>query len=61
MEEQQQTFDGPLHTRLEHRVWKARLGAYEELAKLFRELEDDTAPEFAQYGTKNLLIFCNNF
>ncbi|KAJ3118323.1 Microtubule-associated protein, microtubule dynamics during spindle orientation [Phlyctochytrium bullatum] len=39
----------PLTERLAHKSWKARQGAYEELAKLFRTLDPDNDAEYRKY------------
>lgn len=39
----------PLDERCVHKLWKARVSAYEELATLFRQLDDDKSPEFGKY------------
>lgn len=39
----------PLEERCVHKLWKARVSAYEELTKLFRQLDDDKSPEFGKY------------
>lgn len=39
----------PLDERCVHKSWKARVSAYEELTKLFRQLDDDKSPEFGKY------------
>ena len=36
--------------RLESKKWKARVHAYEELAKKFAEAEEDSAPVFRDNG-----------
>ncbi|ERL90159.1 hypothetical protein D910_07513, partial [Dendroctonus ponderosae] len=35
--------------RCVHKLWKARVSAYEELVKLFRQLDDEKSPEFGKY------------
>lgn len=39
----------PIEERCIHKLWKARVNGYEELAKLFRQLDDEKSPEFAKY------------
>jgi cytoskeleton-associated protein 5 len=41
---------GPLEERVVHKNWKARLAAYEELEKIFREAEDGDH-KFNEHGT----------
>ncbi len=40
----------PLDERLVHKNWKTRLGAYEELERIFKEL-GDADPKFEPYRT----------
>lgn len=35
--------------RVVHKLWKARVHGYEELTKLFRQIDDEKSPEFAKY------------
>lgn len=35
--------------RCVHKLWKARVSGYEEVTKLFRQLDDEKSPEFAKY------------
>lgn len=51
----------PLEERCVHKLWKARAEAYEELAKLFRQLDDDKSPEFAKYTSlvKKMVVDAN--
>ncbi|KAG0267963.1 Microtubule-associated protein, microtubule dynamics during spindle orientation [Actinomortierella ambigua] len=45
---QDDNFDSlPIHDRLDHKNWKARVSAYEQLAKVFRTAVDDS--EYRQY------------
>ncbi|KAJ3032355.1 Microtubule-associated protein, microtubule dynamics during spindle orientation, partial [Rhizophlyctis rosea] len=39
----------PLMERLTHKVWKARLGAYEEATKIFNTLDPDADAEYRKY------------
>lgn len=39
----------PLEERCVHKLWKARVNGYEEVTKLFRQLDDDKSPEFGKY------------
>jgi hypothetical protein len=45
-----EAFSGPLSERLIHKIWKVRLGAYEEIAKLFKEALDLNDKVFYEYG-----------
>lgn len=38
----------PVEDRCVHKLWKARLNGYEEVTKLFRQM-DEKSPEFAKY------------
>eukprot|EP01117_Protostelium_nocturnum_P010147 TRINITY_DN3620_c0_g1_i2.p1 TRINITY_DN3620_c0_g1~~TRINITY_DN3620_c0_g1_i2.p1 ORF type:complete len:2002 (+),score=827.22 TRINITY_DN3620_c0_g1_i2:52-6057(+) len=51
---------GPLDDRLVHKMWKVRLAAYEELDKLFKNLESGTDPKFAEYGQHWKSILTDN-
>lgn len=44
----------PLADRLVHKVWKVRLGAYEELGSLFSKSPNEQAECFAQYSQPDL-------
>ncbi|XP_028287106.1 cytoskeleton-associated protein 5 isoform X2 [Parambassis ranga] len=39
----------PTDQKCEHKVWKARLGGYEEALKLFQRIEDEKSPEWGKY------------
>ncbi|CAG9764905.1 unnamed protein product [Ceutorhynchus assimilis] len=39
----------PAEERSVHKLWKARLSAYEDLTKLFRQIDDEKSPEFGKY------------
>ncbi|XP_065159394.1 protein mini spindles isoform X2 [Atheta coriaria] len=39
----------PLDERCVHKLWKARVNGYEEVTKLFRQIDDEKSPEFAKY------------
>lgn len=39
----------PLEDRCVHKLWKARVSGYEEVTKLFRQIDDDKSPEFSKY------------
>lgn len=39
----------PLEERCVHKLWKARVNGYEEVTKLFNQLDDEKAPEFSKY------------
>jgi hypothetical protein len=43
--------EGPLEDRLQHKNWKVRVAAYEELKKKYALAEDDNAPIFSEFGT----------
>jgi cytoskeleton-associated protein 5 len=51
MAEQQQEDYSKLSTddKLSHKVWKARMMGYEEVAKLFRRIDDENSPEYSPY------------
>ncbi|KAI5970939.1 hypothetical protein CANMA_000099 [Candida margitis] len=52
----------PLEDRLEHKVWKARLSAYEELSKQYESSRSDQDPVFTGYSPdlyKNILTDSN--
>lgn len=38
----------PIEERCVHKLWKARVNGYEEVTKLFRQI-DEKSPEFAKY------------
>lgn len=40
---------GPLEDRIVHKNWKARVSAYEELHRKFKEF-DDNDPKFNEFG-----------
>lgn len=39
----------PIDERCVHKLWKARVNGYEEVAKLFRQIDDEKSPEFSKY------------
>ncbi|XP_017785300.1 PREDICTED: cytoskeleton-associated protein 5 [Nicrophorus vespilloides] len=39
----------PIEERCVHKLWKARVNGYEEVTKLFRQIDDEKSPEFAKY------------
>ncbi|EEZ99362.1 protein mini spindles [Tribolium castaneum] len=39
----------PIEERCVHKLWQARKNGYEEVAKLFRQIDDDKSPEFGKY------------
>lgn len=39
----------PLDERCTHKLWKARVNGYEEVTKLFRQIDDEKSPEFSKY------------
>lgn len=39
----------PVDERCTHKLWKARVNGYEEITKLFRQIDDDKSPEFSKY------------
>ena len=39
----------PIEERCVHKLWQARKNGYEEVAKTFRQLDDDKSPEFGKY------------
>ncbi|KAL1502287.1 hypothetical protein ABEB36_007453 [Hypothenemus hampei] len=39
----------PPEERCVHKLWKARVSAYEEVTKLFRQIDDEKSPEFGKY------------
>lgn len=39
----------PIEDRCVHKLWKARVNGYEEVTKLFRQIDDEKSPEFAKY------------
>lgn len=47
----------PLDERCVHKLWKARVNGYEEVTKLFRQIDDEKSPEFAKYLGNYLLNF----
>ncbi|OMH85248.1 Spindle pole body component alp14 [Zancudomyces culisetae] len=40
----------PITDRLEHKIWKVRAGAYEELGKLFTQLDGESTNDIAQFN-----------
>lgn len=49
MEEDTEYQKLPVEDRVVHKLWKARVHGYEELTKLFRQIDDEKSPEFAKY------------
>ncbi|RZC32556.1 cytoskeleton-associated protein 5 [Asbolus verrucosus] len=39
----------PVEDRCVHKLWKARVNGYEEVTKLFRQIDDEKSPEFGKY------------
>ncbi|XP_074041153.1 protein mini spindles-like isoform X1 [Leptinotarsa decemlineata] len=39
----------PIDERCVHKLWKARVNGYEEVTKLFRQIDDEKSPEFGKY------------
>lgn len=39
----------PVEERCVHKLWKARVNGYEEVTKLFQQIDDEKSPEFAKY------------
>ncbi|KAL3267283.1 hypothetical protein HHI36_011414 [Cryptolaemus montrouzieri] len=39
----------PIDERCVHKLWKARVNGYEEVTKLFKQIDDEKSPEFAKY------------
>lgn len=39
----------PIEDRCVHKLWKARVNGYEEVTKLFRQIDDEKSPEFGKY------------
>lgn len=39
----------PPEERCVHKLWKARVSAYEEVTKLFKQIDDEKSPEFGKY------------
>ncbi|XP_018326942.1 protein mini spindles isoform X2 [Agrilus planipennis] len=39
----------PIEDRCVHKSWKARINGYEEVTKLFKQIDDEKSPEFAKY------------
>lgn len=38
-----------LEDRCVHKLWKARVNGYEEVTKLFQQIDDEKSPEFGKY------------
>lgn len=38
-----------LEDRCQHKSWKARVSGYEDVTKLFQQIDDEKSPEFAKY------------
>ncbi|XP_045478875.1 protein mini spindles isoform X2 [Harmonia axyridis] len=39
----------PIEDRCVHKLWKARVNGYEEVTKLFKQIDDEKSPEFGKY------------
>lgn len=39
----------PIDERCVHKLWKARVNGYEEVTKLFRQIDDEKSSEFSKY------------
>lgn len=39
----------PVEDRCVHKLWQARKNGYEEVTKIFRQIDDDKSPEFGKY------------
>ncbi|XP_056629748.1 protein mini spindles isoform X2 [Diorhabda sublineata] len=39
----------PIEDKCVHKLWKARVCGYEEVTKLFRQIDDEKSPEFGKY------------
>ncbi|KAK9876516.1 hypothetical protein WA026_013890 [Henosepilachna vigintioctopunctata] len=39
----------PIDERCVHKLWKARVNGYEEVTKLFKQIDDEKSPEFGKY------------
>lgn len=39
----------PVEDRCVHKLWKARVNGYEEVTKLFKQIDDEKSPEFGKY------------
>lgn len=39
----------PVEDRCVHKLWKARVNGYEDVTKLFRQIDDEKSPEFSKY------------
>lgn len=39
----------PIEEKCVHKLWKARVNGYEEVTKLFRQIDDEKSPEFSKY------------
>ncbi|XP_072383442.1 protein mini spindles [Diabrotica undecimpunctata] len=39
----------PVDEKCVHKLWKARVNGYEEVTKLFRQIDDEKSPEFSKY------------
>lgn len=49
MEEDTEFKKLPVEERVVHKLWKARVHGYEELTKLFRQIDDEKSSEFAKF------------
>jgi cytoskeleton-associated protein 5 len=47
----------PLSERLVHKVWKVRLGAYEQLEKIWKQAEDGADRSFREHGRRLFPLF----
>ncbi|KAJ8911338.1 hypothetical protein NQ315_014182, partial [Exocentrus adspersus] len=39
----------PIEEKCVHKLWKARVNGYEEVTKIFRQIDDEKSPEFGKY------------
>nr|XP_022903340.1 protein mini spindles [Onthophagus taurus] len=39
----------PVEDRCVHKLWKARVSGYEDVTRLFRQIDDEKSPEFGKY------------
>lgn len=49
MEEDTSYMKLPVEERCVHKVWKARVEGYEEAAKIFKQIDDESAPEWNKF------------
>ncbi|CAG9862957.1 unnamed protein product [Phyllotreta striolata] len=51
----------PADEKCVHKLWKARIVGYEEITKLFKEIDDEKSPEFGKYlGLVKKFVVDNN-